>query len=174
MTSPQHRMMIRALAIGITLLLGLSAWAAQTVLLDSCEDLSQWKFSNGGEFPGAQGGIEPQHEGTQGAVQLRYDFTKGGQYVAALYAGVIPPSLQAFQLHVRPEQDCRINYRVVDSNDRIYQATEQTVEGLSPQTLTLPVSGKWAGAWGGRTATPQPVLPVKQVWVMLCKGNGLP
>ncbi|HEX2949994.1 MAG TPA: sugar-binding protein, partial [Armatimonadota bacterium] len=46
--------------------------------------------------------------------------------------------------------------------------------GLSPQTLTLPVSGKWAGAWGGRTATPQPVLPVKQVWVMLCKGNGLP
>lgn len=144
--------------------------ASQTVTLDRFEDSSQWYFTDGGEFPGAKGSISCESDGR---LSLNYDFTNGGQYVAAIYNGSTLPEMASFRVNLWSATDCRICYRIVDANGRIFQSDCQNLKAKTKIALTIPLSGHWINAWGG-TPTPQPVLPVKQLIIMACNASECP
>ncbi len=160
----------RSLAVVLLVLAASACLASQTVTLDRFEYSSQWYFSNGGEFPGANGSIACKSDGR---LSLNYDFTKGGEYVAAGYSGSTPPEMQEFRVNIWSTNDCRICYRILDANGRTFQGDYRDLKANTKVALTLPVSGHWINAWDG-TPTPQPVLPVRQLCIMACNTSEYP
>ena len=51
---------------------------------DEFVDLEGWRCSNGSEYPGAKGSISAVAEGDQKMLRLDYEFSGGGNYVAAV------------------------------------------------------------------------------------------
>jgi hypothetical protein len=110
-----------------------------------------WQFSNGPEFPGAKGSFERSkraaHAGTFGG-KLTFDFTGGGNYVAAILALKDAPDIKGVRLWLKNPSGNHITFRYTDS-------TGQTLQ----KTTALPPCGDWAeiefecwewsGHWGG-------------------------
>ncbi len=110
-----------------------------------------WQFSNGVEFPGAKGSFERSkdaaHAGAFGG-KLTFDFTGGGNYVAAILKLKDAPDIKGVRLWLKNPSGSRITFRYTDS-------TGQTLQ----KTTALPPYGEWAeiefecwewsGQWGG-------------------------
>ena len=110
-----------------------------------------WQFSKGPEFPGAKGSFERSkdaaHAGTFGG-KLTFDFTGGGNYVAAILTLKGAPDIKGVRLWLANPSGNRITFRCTDS-------TGQTLQ----KTTALPPYGGWAeiefecwewsGHWGG-------------------------
>lgn len=136
--------------------------------LDDCKVLSsEWGFSPGSEFPGATGSIEPSKDG----LAIKYDFTGGGTYVAAVRS--LPVSKGPLELFLTLQAPSVSGYhlRVVDASGRTFQSEsmqlqegEEAVVGISPDT-------KWAGAWGGEES-PVPKFPLKNFSVGVERKTG--
>ena len=114
-----------------------------------------WSFYNGGEFPGAKGSFArtaaAAHDGKFGG-ELRFDFTGGGNYVAANLrmpeggAGATGDwnGLQLW-LH-RPEGNDFV-FRYSDANSQTFQKPVECAAGRWVR-VTIPFSG-WTAHWGG-------------------------
>lgn len=125
----------------------LGSMRAADVLLDAAEDAGGWAFHDGGEFPGASGSL--RRGDTASGIQVDYDFTRGGTYVAAIYRGPVPPQTTAFRLTVQASQDCQLFVRISDASKRTFQGGSVALAAGESRELTCPVAGPWKTAWGG-------------------------
>lgn len=96
----------------LALVFGAASAHAQTVALPGPEAHGgEWSFSNGSEFPGAQGGVEVQPDGP---VRLSCGFSEGGAYAAA-YRSVNPPLvIDRVSFTLRKPERARMTVRVTD------------------------------------------------------------
>jgi hypothetical protein len=157
------RLPLIALALATSLV---PAMALESI--DDCRSLSsKWGFSPGGEFPGATGSLESDDKG----LALKYDFTGGGNYVAAVRT--MPPSEGPLELQIALLASSPVGYhlRVVDATGRTFQsestllpADEEAVAAISPET-------KWAGSWGGKEST-TPQFPLQTISIGVERKTG--
>ncbi len=99
----------------------LAATQATEVLLDDLEGpnaLTPWSFFNGPEFPGATGSIRLDAGNDGAALELRYDFTGGGNYVTA-NRGVSPArAVVGVSYDLRAPPDVEMLLRVRDNTSQ--------------------------------------------------------
>jgi hypothetical protein len=110
------------LATGLAL-----AAAPQPLLLEDFEGATnRWSFSPGAEFPGAKGRFyfSPQaaHGGKMGG-RLEFDFSGGGNYVAALFRVPtnVPTQLNALQFWVKRPEGHGVVFRYTDTTGQTLQ-----------------------------------------------------
>jgi hypothetical protein len=149
---------------------------------------SQWSFYNGGEFPGARGGISLGSEPATGIpyAQLRYDFTVPSPLPANFNPHYVQASrkltaAEAAGLNTRirfkaqkSRPDLNLNLRWVDSAGQTFQqhalgseTLEQTNEGLHELTVDLRASDShWGGPNDGVTR-----FPLKSI-AFVCDATG--
>jgi GH35 family endo-1,4-beta-xylanase len=118
---------------------------------DSTWAEGRWSFWNGAEFPGAKGSFERSkdaaHAGAFGG-KLNFDFTGGGNYVAAHLKLNDAPDIKGVKLWLRNPSGNRITFRYTDTSGQTLQ-----------KTMALPPYGEWvevefecwewSGHWGG-------------------------
>ena len=137
---------------------------AAEVTLDACRSAANWRFTPGGEFPGAKGGVSQAPAG----VALAYDFSGGGAYVAMIYQRAFPPDVEALSVRCHSERQARVQLRVVDATGRTFQSGATTLKAGMARTVTILIAGPWANVWGGtKSATPRE--PLRAVWTMVSK-----
>jgi hypothetical protein len=99
-------------------------------------------FSPGPEFPGAKGSLAPSAAGAD----LHFDFTGGGNYVAAYHTFDLTPTA-AITLRMRKPAEAQLTFRVVDESGQNLQKTV-SYDGDDWQRMEILNSG-WSGWWGG-------------------------
>jgi hypothetical protein len=132
----------------LLLLAGGTLVPAADLLLDAGLDATAWRFHDGGEFPGAKGGLTPPAPETSG-VALRYDFSGGGMYVSADFTAGLPPALDTLRWDVSCDQAVKISFRVRDAAGRTFQSQPRAVAAGVAAPLELGLAGPWAEAWDG-------------------------
>ncbi|MCC6487014.1 MAG: beta-galactosidase [Candidatus Hydrogenedentes bacterium] len=80
--------------------------------------LGTWRFYEGAEFPGAKGELVTQADGT---LSLAYDFTGGGNYVAAFCDLAKPVHVGRVSFRARKTAEARLTVRVTDSAGQTFQ-----------------------------------------------------
>lgn len=151
------------LAGAAALLLALNAHATETSIenFDNPGALSSWTFSNGPEFPGAQGSLSsgPGHSGT--GAHLAFDFSGGGHYVSASYSFPSPLTTAAIALWVHPPLGIHVDLRVVDSTGQTLQYTApRPLDAFNPiawYRVVVPIDtspAHWGGANDGTPHMP--------------------
>ena len=149
---------MRSAAIGLLgwLMLGgqvTVARAAEDVLVEDFEigfKSSRWIFSRGAEFPGAAGdfvkAMPAAHAGQAGG-RLTFDFTGGGNYVAAILKLDQPTDCVAVKLWVNHPAGNRLNFRYCDQTGQVHQKPFTTPKGeWSLVTITF---DDWQLHYGG-------------------------
>ena len=101
-------------------------------------------FWHGAEFPGATGTLSV----AEGVLTLKYDFSKGGHYVAAHFPLPERPVARTLSLEASFDTSTELTLRVTDATG---QAFQQRLSGAPGDwsRLELPVDGSWPGCWGG-------------------------
>src|SRR5579863_8769018 len=129
---------------------------------DGSNKLRDWTFSNGAEFPGANGrlSVGPGHEGRGALLTYRFtclDHAHCGHYVAAIWNAPHPLEVNpgaVLSLWVSLSPDVRIAVRVTDQTHQNLQfyANAPTLEHPAPgewQRINVAITGQAAGHWGG-------------------------
>lgn len=143
------------LLVILHLLLTVGAMGADApILISDFEDeatAGHWSASNGAEFPGAKAAFtrsrDASHGGSWGG-RLDWDFTGGGNYVAAqvqLDRTPEPAGLH-FWLKRQPGLDLRLRY--IDQTGQTLQGTIEVPEGEGWVAIAAEL-GAWQGHWGG-------------------------
>jgi hypothetical protein len=83
--------------------------------------LAPWAFDRGRQFPGARGSLGFTDGKTGRGALLRYDFSRGGAYVAAAIRLARPIPAAALELWVRSPTGIRIVAQVVDATGQLLQ-----------------------------------------------------
>ena len=113
-------------------------------------DPSAWTFSNGPEFPGAEGGLErsPQaaRQGKYGG-RLVFDFSGGGNYVGATVQSDGAPDVAAVRLWLKKPAGNSLTLRYTDQSGQTLQKGFWAPDGRWVEVL-VPLTG-WMGHWGG-------------------------
>ena len=110
-----------------------------------------WQFSNGPEFPGAKGSFERSPEAAHGGAfggKLAFDFTGGGNYVAAILTLKGAPDVKEVRVWLKNPAGHRITFRYTDSTGQTLQKTT----ALPPSSRWTEVGfecWEWSGHWGG-------------------------
>ena len=117
---------------------------------DTAETLGDWSFSNGPEWPGAAGSLawaaDVGHAG-DGALELRYDFRKGGQYVAAVVPLPAEPPVRAVRFWVRKPASNLMIVRAVDQDNETFQ---KNLSYHYPNWQQVEIRlDRWEFSWGG-------------------------
>ena len=115
-----------------------------------------WTFSNGSEFPGAQGSLTLGAGHTGQGASLAYDFSGGGKYVSAGITLSQPASGAALALWLNSPAGIHINLRIVDESGQTLQyntyrppdAMDAAAWYRAVVNLALP-SSHWGGANDG-------------------------
>lgn len=103
-----------------------------------------WYFSNGPEFPGADGKLEPHGDER---FTLRYDFRGGGNYVAAYCDLASPLPLKSVSFRLLKPEEATITIRVTDSGGQTFQKSFY-YDSLGFKDIVVTM-GQWAASWGG-------------------------
>ena len=120
--------------------------SAAEVLLDACWEISGWRFHNGGEFPGATGGLTAA---VPEALALTWNFSGGGTYVMVSHEGPFPPSVTSFSAAVTSDVACHLGWRLSDRSGRTVQAPGLDLAAGESRTIRIDRAGPWKEAWGG-------------------------
>jgi len=103
-----------------------------------------WTFSNGPEFPGAEGAL---HCDDGGILHLEYNFAKGGAYVAA-YRSIQPPqAIGAVSFRVKKTAEAQITVRATANDIQTFQKSI-LFEHADWQNLRFDTAA-WSGHYGG-------------------------
>ena len=123
---------------------GVTAWCASGAAADGQPLSGAWRFSNGAEFPGAEGAMETLPSGVQKA---SFDFSKGGNYVG-LYLDLNQPApLKAVVFRLNKPAEGTLTLRATDATGQDFQKQVDTAgEGWQSVTVML---DNWAASWGG-------------------------
>lgn len=83
-----------------------------------------WTFNNGPEFhPGGSGSVSVKNEEEQETVQLAFDFSAGGTYVAARTDAQITEGFAQLRFRARADQALKLAFRLVDATGQIHQTS---------------------------------------------------
>ncbi len=126
------------------------------IVLDTCRNRGGWSFFNGGEFPGAQGGMKI--DSTSNKVMVWFDFTKGGKYVAVSPRTKLPEETVSVDLVLNADRETSINYRIIDKNGRYFQGRSSVLKA-GKNKISMSTSGPWSGIWGGKSKAKAPIAP---------------
>jgi Cellulase (glycosyl hydrolase family 5) len=130
--------------------------------------IADWTFSNGPEFPGAQGSLTPGNGHTGSGAQLAFDFSGGGQYVSASYTFPTPLTTEAIALWVLPTLGIHVTLRVTDSTGQTLQyQTDRPLDAFDPSAwyrVVVPI-GASTSFWGGANDG-SPHMPLKSMSVL--------
>jgi hypothetical protein len=128
-------------------------------IFDSCQALTPaWVFLNGGEYPGATGTLTTAKAPASG-LTMTWDFSGGGNYVAAVWKGSALADSGGVSLAVMADAPCSVAVRLRDENGRTFQGDYlNLVAGAN--AITRDWAGTWKHAWGGVPGTgPKPGRP---------------
>jgi hypothetical protein len=136
------------------------AAAAEPRMLDDFEQASgRWTFSNGPEFPGASGSFEraqaAARNGRFGGA-LAFDFTGGGNYVAAILRTTSAPDIAAVRLWVNKPAGHSLTFRYTDQTGQTHQKTVFCLDDRWCD-LIIPIemfTSHWGGANDGKVNGP--------------------
>jgi hypothetical protein len=112
--------------------------------------MANWTFSNGPEWPGAQGRLERSPNtgrGGDGALVLHYDFRGGGNYVAASTTLPTDRTVTAARLWVHKPADNLMTFRATDRDGETFQKSLR-FDYRGWQQLEITFDG-WVHSWGG-------------------------
>lgn len=118
---------------------------------DSTWSEERWTFSNGGEFPGAKGSFERLEEAAHAdkfGGRLNFNFTGGGNYVAAILKLTNAPDIKGVRLWLKNPSGNQITFRYSDQSGQ----TLQKIAVLPPYGEWAEVEfecWEWSGHWGG-------------------------
>ena len=137
--------------------------AGGTIDLPLTHARGKWKFTNGPEFKGAAGSIDVPQQDKQPLV-LNYDFTGGGNYVAAIKYLNPRLNIQKLRLGIdTTKTSCSI--RVIDRSGQTFQYRLGSPEADKPVTLDLS-KAKPQSSWGG--AKDRKIhYPLSSIWIMV-------
>lgn len=102
-----------------------------------------WNGNTGREFPGAVGGVTSAPDGKQ--VAIAYDFTNGGQYIAASHALENVEALSTVKLKVVGPGHMSVGLKDASGQDFLFHVG-MTASDEQTYTLNLAKPNK---AWGG-------------------------
>lgn len=149
------------LMILVTALMSLATAAAEPALspeswdpVNNQNDLhANWTFSSGPEFPGARGEVRFSNEASCG--ELVYDFSSGGNYVAATIDG---PSreVSAIRVSLHNPHGNRLTFRYTDSAWTTFQKSVNAPPiGWQDYEIRIsPDAAQWGGPGDGQLRPP--------------------
>ena len=82
---------------------------------------AKWAFYGGYEFPGAKGTVTRQNLEDREIVNLFYDFSGGGAYVAAKGTLEIPEGATEFRFTAKADRPHKLVLRLVDATKQTHQ-----------------------------------------------------
>ena len=139
--------------VGALLLAAPGAMAVESRLVEDFETdqgATRWSFSEGREFPGANGGFERAADAAHGGKfggRLLFDFSGGGSYVAAVYRTDRPPDIAAVRVWLKKPAGHTITFRYTDLTGQTFQRPVFVLDDLWCDVL-IGVEG-FALHWGG-------------------------
>ena len=110
---------------------------------------AHWGFSNGQEFPGATGSIERGADGDKPIINLAYDFTKGGAYVAALSDVSIPDTAAELRIPAKSQAGVGLSIQLIDRTGQCHQFVRSLAGTGAWETVRLAVDQRASEHWGG-------------------------
>lgn len=136
----------------ILLLLAAVCTASAETVMDQCRVVHPaWRFVNGSEFPGATGSLLAAPQPATGLV-MSWDFTGGGNYVAALWHGPAQAGLGSFAFAITASEPVRMAVRMIDHQGRTHQSGSTTMP-VGTSVLSQACAGPWEHSWGGNGGT---------------------
>jgi len=127
----------------------------------------RWHLSRGEEFAGAAGELELAQAGEERTAALRYDFRRGGAYVAAVLELPEPRAMRYLRVTARVPDDVSLGARVRDASGQWLQYRFRRPLGVldpdAPFTTTLELADAerhWGGADDGRLHEPVAAIAV--------------
>lgn len=117
----------------------------------TADTLAPWTFSDGPEWPGAQGKLEWQaaggHDVNDGCLALSYDFTGGGNYVAAIAPLNADPPVKAVRMWIHKPSGHLLIIRAQDAKGEVFQKNfRYHFPGWQEVLIGL---DDWIFSWGG-------------------------
>ncbi len=135
---------------------------------DGASGVAAPRFINGGEFPGAKGGIAAQGDG----YVLSYDFSGGGAYVEMRHEfGSEGMRLESFACRIRGPQGLRAHARFIDATGQNFIKGFRLGDGEWNDYL-ISVKPRWWGYGGANDGVLH--LPLKSLSIGLDKTDGVP
>jgi hypothetical protein len=110
----------------------------------------RWQFSNGSEYPGATGRLEyvpDRGNAADGALALHFDFSGGGNYVAAIADLPADRPVEAIRLWIHKPMDNLMIVRAEDANGETFQK-DLKYHYPGWQAVEIGLDG-WFHSWGG-------------------------
>ncbi len=126
-----------------------------------------WSFNAGKEFPGADGAIRLEADGP---LVLEYDFSGGGNYVAAIASLETPLPVQSLAFRVRKPWEATLTVRVVDNTGQTHQKSV-LAESADWLAMECRLSG-WVGPHWGGADDGEIHQPIRQI-ALLIERSGL-
>ncbi len=158
--------------VAVLLFLTLPAFAQtpKEALVDRCDSAASWSTNLGWEFPGADGKVSLAQDPEKGpCLRLDYDFTGGGNYVAAMRSLSIP-SATAISFNIRQEGANGGFIRLADATEQEH-AGGFAIQGDKWQKIVLPLDTKtFGGHWHGKDDGNW-YYPLKTILIGASKGN---
>ncbi len=117
---------------------------------DSNWDATRWSFSNGPEFPGADGSFSRSHDAARSGEfggALQFDFRAGGRYVGAYLPLKDAPEVAALHLWMKKPRGTAVTVRYTDQTNQTLQKSVWVPDDQWVKLL-IPLSD-WSGHWGG-------------------------
>jgi hypothetical protein len=146
-----------SLVLGFLLLRPAPAAAETLGALSAVAPAQCWQLSRGTEFPGAGGALELTGTERARALEVRYDFSRGGKYVAAVCELTEPRAFRYLKLRAVAPDGVHVRVRVRDESGQWLQyRVERPLGALDPtapfrSTLALAnAESHWSGAGDGR------------------------
>lgn len=118
--------------------------------LELFEDGTAWTFLAGEEFPGAKGSFELGQDKETRIGKLSYDFTGGGNYVAASTQVRIPEVASEVRFKVQGKEPLTILVRLTDESGQVHQWVAPYTQGGQWATLRVPLRRPAAIHWDGK------------------------
>ncbi len=160
-----------AMAFAASAALALSASAQEKISLgDFAAGTDNWTFSNGKEFPGAEGNLW-QDEAKKAAVLEGY-FANGGAYVGMLKSFPEPIALKEVTVKITSNELKSFTFRITDSTGQTFQQRVELPNAEKGAVATIKnfAGGKNSGSWGG-AKDGQFHSPAKGIAILLDKGH---
>jgi hypothetical protein len=110
---------------------------------------AHWGFSNGQEFPGATGSLEQGTDGDKPVINLSYDFTKGGAYVAALSEISIPDTAAEIRIPAKSPRGLGLSIQLIDRTGQCHQFVRSVAGTGEWEAVRLAMDQKASEHWGG-------------------------
>ena len=164
------RKTMMALAATAAISLTASAQNGTVKIGDFSAGLDEWTYSNGQEFPGAEGNL--WHDEGRKAAVLEGTFEKGGAYVAMVKGLSEQLNLKDVTIKLTTSDVKSIVFRITDSTNQTFQQRIDLGDASKGVSVTVKsfTGGNGAGSWGGANDGKWHA-PAKGVSIVLDKGH---